>query len=74
MSFSYRAAVNTHTDVNKLFVSLGSHTSLDITSAPAGSKRSLEEDEVDGGGVKRVKLEESAASSTKGLTYMGNDH
>ncbi|KAK3516792.1 hypothetical protein QTP70_023671 [Hemibagrus guttatus] len=42
------------------------------TSVPVGSKRSIEEVEVDGGSVKRVKLESSGAESTKGLTYMGD--
>ncbi|XP_060722375.1 ribonuclease H1 isoform X1 [Tachysurus vachellii] len=41
-------------------------------SVPVGSKRPIEEDEVDGGSVKRVKLESSAAESTKGFTYMGD--
>lgn len=60
-------------DVQKRFVSLDSEASLQTTSAPAGSKRSIDEDEVDGGSAKRVKLEPSAPSSTKGLTYMGNN-
>lgn len=60
-------------DVQKRFVSLDSEATLQTTSAPAGSKRSIDEDEVDGGSVKRVKLEASAPNSTKGLTYMGNN-
>lgn len=55
------------------FVPLDSEATLQTTSVPTGSKRPVEEDEVDGGSVKRVKLEPSAASSTKGLTYMGNN-
>ncbi|KAB5539930.1 hypothetical protein PHYPO_G00094800 [Pangasianodon hypophthalmus] len=43
-----------------------------LCTTSVGSKRSIEEDEVDGGSVKRVKLEPSAASGSKGLTYMGD--
>lgn len=53
-------------------VSLDFEASPQTTCLPAGSKRSIEEDEVDGGSVKRVKVEPLADGSTKGLTYMGN--
>lgn len=59
---------------NKLFVSPESEATQSTISVPAGPKRPIEEDEVDGGSVKRVKLESSAAESTKGYTYMGNNH
>ncbi|MCI4389532.1 hypothetical protein PGIGA_G00099160 [Pangasianodon gigas] len=49
-----------------------SEATLCTTSVPVCSKRSIEEDEVDGGSVKRVKLEPSAASGSKALTYMGD--
>lgn len=58
--------------VNKIFVSLEPEATKHTTSVPVASKRSVE-DEVDEGSVKRVKLEPSAAESTKGFTYMGNN-
>ncbi|XP_060773928.1 ribonuclease H1 [Neoarius graeffei] len=57
---------------NKTTSTESSEATLPSTSVPVGSKRSIEEDEVDGGSVKRVKLEPSAANSTKGFTYMGD--
>lgn len=59
--------------VNKIFVSLEPEATKHTTSVPVASKRSVEEEEVDEGSVKRVKLEPSAAESTKGFTYMGNN-
>lgn len=53
-------------------MSLDCEATLQTTSVPSGSKRSIEEDEVDGGSVKRVKVEPLADSNTKGFTYMGN--
>ncbi|XP_053470110.1 ribonuclease H1 isoform X1 [Ictalurus furcatus] len=49
-----------------------SEATLHTPSVPVCSKRSVEEDEVDGGSVKRAKLDPSAANSTSGLTYMGD--
>lgn len=49
-----------------------SEATLHTPSVPVCSKRSIEEDEVDGGSAKRAKLEPSAASSSSGLTYMGD--
>lgn len=47
-------------------------TAPPTTSVPVCSKRSIDEGEFDGGRVKRLKLEPSAADSTAGLTYMGD--
>lgn len=58
---------------NRIFVCLDFEATLPSTSVPVSSKRSTEEDEVDGGSVKRVKPEPSAANSTNRFTYMGNN-